>query len=197
MRPLTNSTLHASPTLPCLACLQGEVVLVRQTDQPGIIAAVSSEFAKAAINISFMTVSRVSKGREAIMAIGVDETPSPAVSQAARQTAGLGWAGLGQAVGLARQLGLPAGVLLVQRWRRRRRGTGGAHSRRDSAQQPSISGAPASVHHSPLPALPLPAPPVPALPLPAFLPAGCGGHQPGEGHPRGDHLLREARRISR
>ena len=56
---------------------------MRQTDQPGIIAAVSSEFAKAAINISFMTVSRVSKGREAIMAIGVDEAPSPAVSHPA------------------------------------------------------------------------------------------------------------------
>ena len=79
--------LASSLTCPCppparpAPSPQGEVVLVRQTDQPGIIAAVSSEFAKAAINISFMTVSRVSKGREAIMAIGVDETPSPAVSQ--------------------------------------------------------------------------------------------------------------------
>jgi D-3-phosphoglycerate dehydrogenase len=55
------------------------VVLVRQTDQPGIIAAVSSEFAAASINISFMTVSRVAKGTEAIMAIGVDSAPTAEV----------------------------------------------------------------------------------------------------------------------
>jgi hypothetical protein len=59
--------------------LEGEVVLVRQTDQPGIIAAVSSEFAAASINISFMTVSRVAKGTEAIMAIGVDSAPTAEV----------------------------------------------------------------------------------------------------------------------
>ena len=78
---------------------------MRQTDQPGIIAAVSSEFAKAAINISFMTVSRVSKGREAIMAIGVDETPSPAVSQAAGQTGRHTDSWAGQAAGWCRQRG--------------------------------------------------------------------------------------------
>jgi hypothetical protein len=63
-----------------LLALQGEVVLVRQTDQPGIIAAVSSEFASQKLNISYMTVSRESKGTEAIMAIGVDSAPSAAVS---------------------------------------------------------------------------------------------------------------------
>lgn len=55
--------------------LEGEVLLVRQTDQPGIIAAVSTELARNNINVSFMTVSRVGKGTEAIMAIGVDEQP--------------------------------------------------------------------------------------------------------------------------
>ena len=58
---------------------QGEVVLVRQTDQPGIIAAVSSELATNKINISFMSVAREAKGTQAIMAIGVDEAPSAAV----------------------------------------------------------------------------------------------------------------------
>ena len=32
------------------------------------------------INISFMSVSRVAKGTQAIMAIGVDEAPTPEVS---------------------------------------------------------------------------------------------------------------------
>ena len=58
---------------------QGEVLLVRQLDQPGIIAAVSSELAKHDINISYMTVSRSVKGVEAIMAIGVDSPPGPEV----------------------------------------------------------------------------------------------------------------------
>ena len=132
---------------------QGEVVLVRQTDQPGIIAAVSSEFAKNSINISFMTVrwvlgagaggaglaalcrlpmlhmicvrwgvvlrssptlpsllhpltlphsaaaapallrhtacSRVSKGNDALMAIGVDEAPGAAVLAAIQSVRGI------------------------------------------------------------------------------------------------------------
>ena len=79
--PLTTlpspSTSPLHPPTPVLS--QGEVVLVRQTDQPGIIAAVSTELAKAGVNISFMTVCRTAKGREAIMAIGVDGTPQPAV----------------------------------------------------------------------------------------------------------------------
>jgi len=61
---------------------EGEIVLVRQTDQPGIIANVSSELSKANVNISFMTVCRTAKGREAIMAIGVDEAPAPEVMKA-------------------------------------------------------------------------------------------------------------------
>ena len=55
--------------------MEGDVILVRQTDQPGIIAGVSSELAGHGINISYMTVSVASKGQEAIMAIGVDSTP--------------------------------------------------------------------------------------------------------------------------
>ena len=70
------------PTPPCPPTRpQGEVLLVRQIDQPGIIASVSSELAAAEVNISFMTVARQVKGVEAIMAIGVDSTPSAEVSQ--------------------------------------------------------------------------------------------------------------------
>jgi D-3-phosphoglycerate dehydrogenase len=55
--------------------LEGEVILVRQTDQPGIITGVSSILSSHGINISYMTVSVASKGQEAIMAIGIDGQP--------------------------------------------------------------------------------------------------------------------------
>ena len=54
-----------------------QVVLVRQTDKPGIIAGVSSGLAKYQVNISYMTVAVAADG-EAIMAIGVDSLPSNA-----------------------------------------------------------------------------------------------------------------------
>ena len=62
---------------------EGEVLLVRQTDQPGIIAGVSTELAANQINVSYMTVSRVLDGsNEAIMAIGVDGQPDSSVMHA-------------------------------------------------------------------------------------------------------------------
>ncbi|KAL4447497.1 hypothetical protein ABPG75_004716 [Micractinium tetrahymenae] len=69
--------------------LEGEVVMVRQTDQPGIIAGVSTEFAKNGINISFMSVAREARGTQAIMAIGVDETPSAEVVDAIHKIPGV------------------------------------------------------------------------------------------------------------
>ena len=72
---------------PC--CLAGEVILVRQTDQPGIIAAVSTELAKNAINISYITVSRTGNGCDAIMAIGVDVRPAAEVLAAVGRVAGV------------------------------------------------------------------------------------------------------------
>jgi predicted amino acid-binding ACT domain protein len=59
--------------------MEGEVVLARQNDQPGIIAAVSSLLAQQEINISYMSVSRDPKSKLAIMAIGVDSAPSAEV----------------------------------------------------------------------------------------------------------------------
>jgi D-3-phosphoglycerate dehydrogenase len=91
-------TVKGAPGLPFLTrigafdvdlALEGEVLLVRQTDQPGIIAGVSSELAKNGINISYMTVSRAGKGADAIMAIGVDGRPGEAVLEAVGQVKGV------------------------------------------------------------------------------------------------------------
>lgn len=59
--------------------LQGTVLLVLQTDRPGLIAAVGQELANASLNISFMTVSRTQPGKDAVMAIGVDGQPPQSV----------------------------------------------------------------------------------------------------------------------
>eukprot|EP00884_Botryococcus_braunii_P004547 jgi/Botrbrau1/14093/Bobra.182_3s0039.1 len=56
--------------------MEGIVLLVRQTDRPGIIAAVSAVLGSGQVNISFMTVCRTGRGQDAIMAIGVDERPN-------------------------------------------------------------------------------------------------------------------------
>ncbi|EFJ48574.1 hypothetical protein VOLCADRAFT_60404, partial [Volvox carteri f. nagariensis] len=54
----------------------GSVLLTRQRDQPGIVGGVGMLLAKDQVNISFMTVCRTAKHREAIMAIGIDSEPS-------------------------------------------------------------------------------------------------------------------------
>ena len=59
--------------------LQGTVLLVLQTDRPGLIAAVGQELASANLNISFMTVSRTQPGKDAVMAIVVDGQPPQSV----------------------------------------------------------------------------------------------------------------------
>jgi D-3-phosphoglycerate dehydrogenase len=59
--------------------LEGYVLLVRQQDKPGIIAAVSAILGRESVNISFMTVCRTKRGEEAIMAIGVDSRPKSAI----------------------------------------------------------------------------------------------------------------------
>ena len=69
--------------------MAGDVVLVRQTDQPGIIAGVSSKLAEYNLNISYMTVSVADKGKEAIMAIGIDGAPTNDVLGAIASVAGV------------------------------------------------------------------------------------------------------------
>lgn len=56
--------------------LEGNLILCRQVDQPGMIGKVGSILASQNVNVSFMSVGRTYRGKKAIMAIGVDEEPS-------------------------------------------------------------------------------------------------------------------------
>ncbi|XP_013628994.1 PREDICTED: D-3-phosphoglycerate dehydrogenase 3, chloroplastic [Brassica oleracea var. oleracea] len=56
--------------------LEGSVILCRQVDQPGMIGKVGSILGDENVNVSFMSVGRIAPGKQAVMAIGVDEQPS-------------------------------------------------------------------------------------------------------------------------
>lgn len=56
--------------------LEGNLILCRQVDQPGMIGKVGNILGKQNVNISFMSVRRTAKRNKAIMAIGVDEEPN-------------------------------------------------------------------------------------------------------------------------
>ncbi|KAK4268982.1 hypothetical protein QN277_022198 [Acacia crassicarpa] len=56
--------------------LEGNLILCRQVDQPGMIGQVGHMLGDQNVNVSFMSVGRTSRGRKAIMAIGVDEEPN-------------------------------------------------------------------------------------------------------------------------
>ncbi|VAH06396.1 unnamed protein product [Triticum turgidum subsp. durum] len=55
--------------------LEGNLILCRQVDQPGMIGKVGNILGEKNVNVSFMSVGRTSRGKQAIMAIGVDEEP--------------------------------------------------------------------------------------------------------------------------
>ncbi|XP_047959663.1 LOW QUALITY PROTEIN: D-3-phosphoglycerate dehydrogenase 1, chloroplastic-like [Salvia hispanica] len=55
--------------------LDGNLILCRQVDQPGMIGRVGNILGESNVNVSFMSVSRTVKRVKAIMAIGVDEAP--------------------------------------------------------------------------------------------------------------------------
>lgn len=55
--------------------LEGNLILCRQTDQPGMIGSVGNILGENNVNVSFMSVGRTAKRTKAIMAIGVDEEP--------------------------------------------------------------------------------------------------------------------------
>ncbi|XP_078162843.1 D-3-phosphoglycerate dehydrogenase 3, chloroplastic-like [Carex rostrata] len=55
--------------------LEGNVILCRQVDQPGMIGRVGSILGAKNVNVSFMSVARTVPRKQAIMAIGVDEEP--------------------------------------------------------------------------------------------------------------------------
>ncbi|KAF4350957.1 hypothetical protein F8388_021664 [Cannabis sativa] len=56
--------------------LEGNLILCRQVDQPGMIGQVGNILASQNVNVSFMSVGRIALKRKAIMAIGVDEEPN-------------------------------------------------------------------------------------------------------------------------
>uniref|UniRef100_A0A7S3UDP2 D-3-phosphoglycerate dehydrogenase n=1 Tax=Picocystis salinarum TaxID=88271 RepID=A0A7S3UDP2_9CHLO len=58
--------------------LVGSLLLGRQQDRPGMIGQVGTILGSAGVNISFMTVARTAAG-EALVALGVDETPDHAI----------------------------------------------------------------------------------------------------------------------
>lgn len=55
--------------------LEGNLILCRQVDQPGMIGRVGNILGECNVNVSFMSVGRTVKRTRAIMAIGVDEEP--------------------------------------------------------------------------------------------------------------------------
>ncbi|GIL50756.1 hypothetical protein Vafri_6902 [Volvox africanus] len=67
----------------------GSILLTRQRDQPGIVGGVGMLLAKDQVNISFMTVSRAARDREAIMAIGIDSEPSADTLEAITRVPGV------------------------------------------------------------------------------------------------------------
>ncbi|GJV08006.1 D-3-phosphoglycerate dehydrogenase 1, chloroplastic-like protein [Tanacetum coccineum] len=56
--------------------LEGNVILCKQLDQPGMIGSVGSILGDENVNVSFMSVGRTAPRKQAVMAIGVDEKPS-------------------------------------------------------------------------------------------------------------------------
>ncbi|XP_019194574.1 PREDICTED: D-3-phosphoglycerate dehydrogenase 1, chloroplastic-like [Ipomoea nil] len=56
--------------------LDGNLILCRQVDQPGMIGKVGNILAESNVNVSFMSVGRTGRRTTAIMAIGVDEEPT-------------------------------------------------------------------------------------------------------------------------
>lgn len=59
------------------------------TDQPGIIAQVSSHLARANVNVASMRVNRSGRGRQAAMLIEVDEHPADSILAEIRSMSGI------------------------------------------------------------------------------------------------------------
>lgn len=73
---------YGTPHLTCVGSfgvdvsLEGNLILCRQIDQPGMIGHVGTILGEQNVNVSFMSVGRMSRRKKAVMAIGVDEEPS-------------------------------------------------------------------------------------------------------------------------
>jgi len=55
--------------------LDGAIILCRQVDQPGMIGKVGSLLSEFDVNVNYMSVGRTGPREDAVMAIGIDETP--------------------------------------------------------------------------------------------------------------------------
>ncbi|KAI4329433.1 hypothetical protein L6164_021696 [Bauhinia variegata] len=72
---------YGQPHLTCVGSfgvdvsLEGNLILCRQIDQPGMIGRVGNILGEHNVNVSFMSVGRTYRRKKAIMAIGVDEEP--------------------------------------------------------------------------------------------------------------------------
>ncbi|MQM07887.1 hypothetical protein Taro_040736 [Colocasia esculenta] len=55
--------------------LEGNLILCKQIDQPGMIGRVGNILGESNVNVNFMSVGRTGPRKQAIMAIGVDEEP--------------------------------------------------------------------------------------------------------------------------
>lgn len=69
--------------------LEGDIMLYRNIDKPGMLAAVSSAFAAQQINIAALSLGRTEKGADAITAVTIDKEPGEAVLQSIRDIAGV------------------------------------------------------------------------------------------------------------
>ncbi|KAL9459969.1 hypothetical protein AB3S75_003213 [Citrus x aurantiifolia] len=58
------------------ASLEGNLILCRQVDQPGMIGKVGNILGEHNVNVNFMSVGRTFRRNHGIMAIGVDEEPN-------------------------------------------------------------------------------------------------------------------------
>ncbi|KAG2728467.1 hypothetical protein I3760_01G206300 [Carya illinoinensis] len=73
---------YGKPHLTCVGSfavdvsLEGNLILCRQVDQPGMIGRVGNILGEHNVNVSFMSVGRTHRRKQAIMAIGVDEEPN-------------------------------------------------------------------------------------------------------------------------
>jgi D-3-phosphoglycerate dehydrogenase len=92
---LSGSTAHGRPHLAAVdgfeidAELAGRMLVTRHRDQPGIVGAVGTILAKAAVNISSLELSRLSEHGEAMMFVSVDQAVSEPVLQALQGVPGM------------------------------------------------------------------------------------------------------------
>jgi D-3-phosphoglycerate dehydrogenase len=92
---LSGSTAHGRPHLAATdgfeidAELAGRMLVTRHRDQPGIVGAVGTLLADAAVNISSLELSRLSEHGEAMMFVRVDQPVSEAVRASLRAVPGM------------------------------------------------------------------------------------------------------------